>query len=210
MEIQALWTAWWYTEICQDDLIYGHSHESKIGTIWEEEHRLRVRVSVILPSSVLKHRHYLCTKLQHEQMIDVPLSYLYDMWRSRTTKPFTSMLSFRLFTSYKSRSVYTKKSKKMETTFIFKEKIFSTESGFSSFGINFIHVLVELVILQPLKRNSSQITQWQQQLCLENAVWINPWASPLGLAPFRQRSSGKHPWEFLRFLRRNGFCFQNS
>jgi len=56
--------------------------------------------------------------------------------------------------------VFTPKSqKKMETTFIFKEKIFSTESGFSSFGINFIHVLVELVILQPLKRNSSQITQ---------------------------------------------------
>ena len=78
MDIQALWTAWWYTEICQDDLIYGHSHESKIGTIWEEEHRLRVRVSVIWSSSVLKHRHYLCTKLQHEQMIDVPLSYLYD------------------------------------------------------------------------------------------------------------------------------------
>lgn len=46
--------------------------------------------------------------------VDVPLSYLYDMWRSRTTKPVTSMLSSRLLTSYKSRSVYSKKSKKLK------------------------------------------------------------------------------------------------
>ena len=61
-------------------------------------------------------------------MIDVPLSYLYD------PLPQCFLLGSLLHTTPEVFTPKSHKKKKLETTFIFKEKIFSTESATQSWS----------------------------------------------------------------------------